>query len=598
MTRAFPSVVVLAVVGSLGACAAGDAYSISDGSASYDGGGSSDLGAQCASISIMSTFDYTPSTLTARTNAVGSGATWTVDTPTGQKTPAPIDGSGLIVFIEATVPGTYTFRLHLDQGESCIRAASKVIADANSLGQVYTLRVTPPASSSLPQQESGLLVKGKTEQLDNNLTLVEGTPLAATLTGPTGPVAGEVDLVPVSGPTLRTLVDNTGKLTLPISISSSYVVKLLPLSAALAPRSFGPVPGAALFSTAFVVEAGEAIVGSVTDESNAVIAGAKIALHDGAQTSGLGTSGTDATFSLRAMQSTYTLDVGTPQRPDLTLASVVVPAGGSSIVVHHSLLRVAVTPKVVALDGTTVVPNAVVTFTSAPLANAGSITVAGSAHAASGVARARCVTGNDGTCTAQLLPVGVYTALVEPPLGWPAAAGVRTALPAMVTAAGGLTLQLAASVSIAGHVQRSDGTPVASARVRARSRGNPLAFEQLSDANGDVTLLADAGLPVEVWVDALPVAHLAAGHRQLGDKSSLYLSSLPALGDVTLGPALTISGVVLAPSNTPVASASIDVLCASCGDPTPIAHAETNGNGVYLLALPDPGLQVVDGGTD
>ncbi len=598
MRRGFCLLVVFGFVFAFGGCAGNDSAWTSDGGAGFDGGSVSDFGAQCASISIMSTFDYTPSTLTARTTAVGSGPTWTVDTPTGQKTPAAIDGSGLIVFTEATVPGTYTFRLHLDQGQTCINPASKVIEDANSLGQVYTLRVTPPASSKLPQQESALLLKGNTEQLAKDLMLVEGTPLAGTLTGPTGPVAGEVDLTPVSGPTLRTVVDNTGKFELPIAIAGTYFVRLLPISAALAPRSFGPVAGAALFSTSFAVDAGEAVLGSVTDASNVALPGAKLALHDGALTSGLGTAATDGTFSLRATQSTYTLAVSAPQRPDLTLDSVVVPAAGTSIIVKHSLARVAVTPKVLALDGTTLVPNAVVTFTSAPLTNAGTITVGGSVHAVTGVVRARCVSGNDGTCTAQQLPVGTYTALIEPPLGWPGDSGARTALQATVTAAGALTLQLAQSLSVTGHVQRSDGTPVANARVRARSRGNPLAVEQLSDANGDVTLLADPGLPLEVWVDALPAAHLASGHRQLGDADSPYVSSLPSLGSVTLGPALTISGVVFAPGNSPVANAAIDVLCASCADLTPIAHAETNGNGVYLLELPDPGLQVFDGGTD
>ena len=66
-----------------------------------------------------------------------------------------------------------------------------------------------------------------------------------------------------------------------------------------------------------------------------------------------------------------------------------------------------------------------------------------------------------------------------------------------------------------------------------------------------------------------------------------------------LPPGLVLAGkVVGANGSNGLGGVAIDVLCATCADPRPLARAESAPSGGYVLYLPDPGLLSLDAGTD
>ena len=566
------------------------------GSAADGSGTASDMGVSCASVTISATSPFTGATLTAIAHAKSTGIpTWTVSNPDGN--PTQLDGSGLVVSYVASTPGTYTFYVTFAGNLSCNAYASFTVKDPAGRSEGYVLRVTPPQSFALPQHDFEVQLFGDAPQLANDLYFPSPATLTGKLQGPSGAIAGEVALFPATGPEARVSVDATGLFSMPISLTEMYRVVLIPASPVLAPKRIGPLAGAALLSTDFSVDGGATVSGSVTDESAQAIAGASIALRQGVLPSGLGTSSATGAFSLRAQVGASTLAVSATARPDLALPNVAVSAG-MTIAVQHTLPRVAVTTKIVGVDGVTPVANASVALGSALIPAAGIVTIGSVTTPVGGIAHAQCITAADGTCAAASLPAGDYDVLVEPPASWPSTAGGRTALHVTVASAGTMTLQLAMAKSISGQVLRGGGDGVPGVRVRARSRGNSTVTDTLSAADGSFTIAADAGLPVEIWLDPPIGAQLASAHRQLGDGASTYVASLPALGAITLGAGQTLAGVLRAPSNSPVANAAIDVLCVSCGSAVPVAHTEASASGEYTLELPDPGLLAIDAGTD
>ena len=84
--------------------------------------------------------------------------------------------------------------------------------------------------------------------------------------------------------------------------------------------------------------------------------------------------------------------------------------------------------------------------------------------------------------------------------------------------------------------------------------------------------------------------------KQAGTRVALAAGTTAA-ADVVLQPGLQVTGTVQV-GTQPLPAVTVQALCFSCGSNTPLAESITNHNGVYNLYLPDPGDNIVDGGTD
>ncbi|MEO6951989.1 MAG: carboxypeptidase-like regulatory domain-containing protein [Polyangia bacterium] len=574
--------------GAAGTSATNDAGATnSDASASADG--------FCSTlVTVSASSSVAPAMLvaTAHVQTIGT-PTWTVSGPSGLLDPTYLDSGHFSVSVDATAPGTYTFFLDLSPG--CPGAASTVLMAPNGVVQPYRLRLTPPTTSGLPQQDALVNTFGDTPQLAADVTLQTGSALTGTLRGPGGTpvaIAGQVVLQPQSGPPVLAQVGTSGAFSLPIRLDAMYQLVLLPLDASLAPRLLGPTDGATLQAqvVSTVLDAGATVTGLVRGPSLQPLPNATIALRRGVLQSGVGIAGADGSYALHAAPGTYDLAVSATGWPDLSLSGVDI-AIGTTLGVDLTMSRAVVGLTIVAADGSTPVGGAKVTVTSSIIPSAATVHTSSGDRTAIGRLHLEATAAPDGT-VALLLPPAEYDVLVDPRN----APGTLTGRHIVVTGAGSRMFALGASVQLSGLVTDDDGHAVGGARVRARASAGA-ALETSTDATGHYTL---SSLPsgVALGLEVVPqVGSLASAQRTLGDATQLG-GTLPAMANVTLPLGLTLAGVVRSPLGIPLAGVSIDVLCATCGDATPLYHTDTSGSGGYTLYLPDPGVTHVDGGSD
>jgi hypothetical protein len=592
----------------LAGCSAGrESASEVDLGANVDGGipdqglSGTDLGGCSANVIVTPNQGVAPVTLVATTSAITSSKpTWSVQTPNGIVTPTATDGSGFTVRLEADDPGSYIFQVEFSGGGPCPGEGIATVVAPNASVASYRFRLTPPAHSGLPQQDLIRSIYGKTPQTGSDLTLSAGFTFSAVLRAASGPIAGDVRLFPMSGPEFDVAVDATGAFSLPIDLATSYSVVLIPQDPLLAPTTVGSELGAMLMSSQMMVGPGEAVTGIARDASSAPLPGLRIALRQGSLPSGLGTTAADGSFTLRAQAGTYQLAAAADGWPDLTLDGVSVPSGGVTVNLAQALPRNAITLRLVRADGVTPVSGAQVTLRSATLPAAAQVTVGGVAHPAGGVARLRRISAADGSLGSIMLPASDYDVLIDTADVGTGVPEGTTGLHATMNTAGTITLQLAPLLTVSGHVRDSRGNPVTGARVRAiPSGGTGVVRSTTSDGVGAFSLAVAAGVPIDLVADPPAMALLASARMHLGATDGSLGGALPSTAEVVLPDGLPISGTVRGPSlGSSLGGVGIDVLCLSCADPTPIAHAQSDDNGAYVLSLPDPGLLHFDGGTD
>lgn len=571
------------------------AASMTDGGTGSDAGAAADSGVCNTLVTLSSTATLAPATIVAVAHVQTSATpTWTISGPGGLAAPTYLDTGHFSVYVDGTRPGTYTFALELSGG-GCPGAASTVLTAPGGVVQPYRLRLTPPSTSGLPQQDALVNTFGDTPQLVADVTLQAGSTLTGTLRGPGGAIAGQVVLQPQSGPAVLAQVGTSGAFSLPIRLDGTYQLALLPLDGTFAPRLLGPTDGASLQAqlASAVLDGGVTVTGGVRDPSLQPIKGASVALRRGVLQTGLGISGADGTYTLHARPDTYDLAMSAPGWPDLVLSGVGI-ASASTLGVDLTMSRVAVTLTIVAADGVTPVAGAKVSVSSSTIASAATVHGAGGDRSAAGRLHVAATTAADGTMLLSLPPAG-YDVLLDPGA---ASGGAGTITGRHLTVAGAVsqTLALGPTVQVSGLVTDGMGNAVVDARVRAVASSGT-AFETRSGADGRYMLTS---LPngVALALEVTPrVGTLASVQRTLGDPVHLG-GTLPATADVSLPLGLTLAGVVRSPLGSPLAGVSIDVLCATCGDATPLYHTDTSASGGYTLYLPDPGFSNPDGGSD
>ncbi len=158
----------------------------------------------------------------------------------------------------------------------------------------------------------------------------------------------------------------------------------------------------------------------------------------------------------------------------------------------------------------------------------------------------------------------------------------------------------ASSVTLTGHVtdlDRSRASAGATVSVVPSGGVGPVAHRRPADAAGSYSVALDAGVPVDLEIDPPSGALLcvrARPPRRHRRHARRHAARRPSTSRLPKG--LQISGFVRGPNGAPLAGVTVDLLCLSCGDPTPLAHADSDFNRAYSVARPDPGLANVDGG--
>jgi hypothetical protein len=551
-----------------------------------------DMSACIAIVTITASSPFAPATLVATTGPHLGRPVWSVTLAGGGTFTPDVSGdpSGLRAELQATQPGSYTFSVQFVGGASCFGHNTVELVNPTGRAVTYRLRVSPPEASGLPQQDLLVTIFGGTPIGGRDLLLDRGTPLAGTLAGPAGPIAGEVRLVADSGPDAVALVPSTGAFQLAVRADGLYTPLLIPASTALAPRLAPQASGAALAGAAFTVGAGEPVGGSVTDAAGAPIAGVRLVLRAGLLPSGVGASASDGTFALRAQAGSYALQSGAPGWAELALDGVAIAPGGTTLAASYLVGRLAAGGRVVASDGTTPVGGARVRVRSAPLAGVATVAVGvGAPQPATARVSETLVSAADGTLPPWWLPAAPapydVDLLIEPPAG---AADGMTALTAHVPGAPAPTLRLAPRVALTGRVTDLAGQPVASARVTAfESLGLGAAPSTTTGTDGRYRLMVDAAAPLALLVEPGAAAMLASARLAVGAGGGT--------ADVALPRGLLVSGLVRGPA-APLPSVLIEALCESCGSTTPIASTVSDDQGNYRLYLPDPGETPFDGG--
>ena len=540
----------------------------------------------CA-ITLTQSSSYPPAVLMASTAATFPNPRWTVALAGSDAPTAQVDPTGRSAIINADSAGTYTVTLTFANG-ACSDFQSLDLLNPTGATQAYRLRALPPPGSMSAPTDTMEILTGGTPLANRTLKLDPGTLVGGTLTGPAGAIAGEIRFVGMQVPDADTRAGANGLFSFYVSAADVYRPLLIPDSPTLAPHLGDQGEGYQLSMSGFVVTAGAPISGSVSDGTNP-IAGAGVVLRAGLLPSGLGTSASDGSFSLRAeaLSTPYQLGVSSDGWPTLTLDNVTVPSAGLNLAIVYSVARVAVSGSVLT-SGNSALAGARITIESSDaIAAAANVTIGGSTLVASGRVSRVVTSDSSGALPALQLPAGAYVVTVEPPTG--ASDGLTTF---QTTAPGTWNLTLQPPVSLSGKVTDMAGHAVVGARVTATAlSGLGAAPYATTDSGGVYTIPVGAGTASNVRVEPLAAAKLS--------DATVFVAAGAAKADITLSPGLQIVGLVTSSSSAIVPLALVEAMCWDCATPTILKTAVSDGSGNYKLYLPDPGQRVVvDGGAN
>lgn len=554
------------------------------------GGGGSDLalGPVC-NVYVTPQQPTAPATLMVHTDSTLPSPTWQVTLAQADSPPVyhvASDGRSLVV--DAMQPGTYSFRVTFGGDVPCSGFGSTDVNAPSGIVEIYRLRALPPSGLGLAPTDTLEPIVGGTPAANRTLNVNGGTAVSGVLTGPAGPIAGEIRFIGTRVPDADTRAGGSGSFTVALS-SDLYRPLLIPDSPLLAPHLGDEDLGTNFLGGSFVVGAGVPVTGVVQAGSDP-IAGAGVVLRAELLPSGLGTSAADGSFTLQAEPSPptppYQLAVSSDGWPTLTLPldANTLPAAGLDFAIVYTVARVAVTGSVRGSGGAAVAGARVTIESADAIAGAATVTYGGMPHAASGRISRVVTSDATGALPALQLPAGSYVVTVEPPAG--ATDGLTTFT---TTAPGTWSLALAPTITLGGMVKNSLGMGVDGARVTATALSGLGAAPATVTANGGhYSLQVGSGTASNVRVE--PTAGV-----KLSD-ATVWVAAGATTADVTLGPGLQISGLVVGPNSAPLPSVLIEALCGSCASPMVLKTTVSDANGRYMIYVPDPGQLAVDGG--
>lgn len=511
--------------------------------------------------------------------------TWRVTGPPGDVATTALDPDALRVSFLAPLAGPYVVGGSATSGgQTCevVQAIINVAADDQATAEIRLSYIPTPLDETPRQVDRQVVVVrgGADFALPAPRVLEGGATVDGTVTGPAGGFAAYLRLEGEET-TTELFADPLGHYR-GLVPAGPHDVLVVPYAGDLPPQRFLGVSASQL--GAFTLDAGDEIGGRVL-ASGTPVSGARVTVAAAGLPPLLVTTGGDGRFVTHVRAAAGPLSVSVlPPSPALRFegGSGTIAAGAQVTV---TLAEPAPAPVALAARGSDgqALAGATVVFATAP-SEGGSLTIDGGAvQPGRSHLRQVAISGVDGALPPLRVPDGTVMAVVVPPANGDVigVATLTAPFPGSVAAAAPLALDVA--------VVDRGGAVVAGARVIAVARGVSGVGMGLA-SSGTTGPLGSArlsrlvpGMIYDVTVDPPP-------GRRLARSRATFTGGGEAL-QVTLGPAIELTGRVLLPSG--VGQAGIRVEARHEGDPTLLAETITAAGGTFSLWIPDPGPKLL-----
>lgn len=539
---------------------------------------------------------------------------WSVQHHTGKVVAAsPVDVDPSLVQFSLSQPGNY--KITANAGPSCFGQTFARAFRPQELTASFWVRVTPPAGTDAPPQETILQVLAGNPLL-RDFAITTGTRVGIDPTRLPDPITNVREVVKsyirITSPRSSFRIEGSNSMSAfrtTLSPSFPYDVLIVPESA-IAPLL---VPAAAATTIAvnpFTLADGTLVSGTCSSMGGAPVSGARVLLRAGGQPSTVGQSDGSGKFTLRARAA------------DRSYSAFLVPPPGSGLPeaeVPNALFLGNPPPPIVTLDfqwrdvasvslGLTVhsaddLPAGRVRVRleslEGSLDNVGTLTASSQAFPASGSLRAEGTTSDFGVVTFANLPRARYQATLIPgsDIAAPAVTTVFLDLTSGTGATVAETVRLLRKVQVSGVLKPADLAQVT--RLVATDTGNEFTatpIVALVDDAGRYSFTADPGRSYRLYVEPVPARSLP--RTPLGPLTGPAKDKL--LDDYYLPRGLAVTGRVML-GQTPIPGAVLQAYCTGappdCVDISApstdlaraVAEAVSDGAGAFTLIVPDPG---------
>ncbi len=438
------------------------------------------------------------------------------------------------------------------------------------------LRVYPPPTVAAPPSEKLVLVSGGADQTAGVVSIDPG--LIATGTATTQAYLRFIPLA-ARDAYIEAFSGATGTFSVRV-LNQAHDVLVVPIVAGFAPRLVtGWLPGSNL-----TVDAGIAVTGTVRDQNNALLAGAKVQMTIGGVPTTLATTDVNGAFTVRSSVTTgaATIEVTPPATTGLPrlVASSAAFDFSSSITVAYSAAQIRDLSGSVVKRNTVAQPGAQVIVTGT-IANAGTI----GGVAATGEVRASGTANGAGVLPSIRAPDALLSAvtMISPADFGVATLDLRAGVPATVDAP--------PMVAAATQLRNLAMAPLPGAVFEAVPKG-ALGMTGL----GTIRVVADGSGNVTTQLAANTIydLHLSDPQGTSAPRTVSDVTTVDATYD--LPKAIRISGSLTLSGNPQViGNAAVQILCAvgaSCvgtARSIPLAEAASAADGKFSVGVLDPG---------
>jgi hypothetical protein len=557
------------------------------GSSNGDAGGSgitSDAPIACLTFTIAPPNPVAGDHVKATATAFGQGVVayhWQLDGVDYTNYEAP-DGSA--IGFDVPQPVSHTVSVDITPNEGCATYEQTInVGAANGNIAMFRMRVLPPADLA-PPQEQLIIVTGGQTSTDRPFYIDPGIQLAGSVVSGATPVAAYVKFTPVVGPAFDLVT--AGSFTSQLQLVM-HTVLVVPQDNTLAPRVIAWTPG--IGPSAFTVDPGTGLSGTVLDRTGAPLANAQVQLEQLGVPSTIATTNGSGAFTARHtfMQGQAITATITPP-PTSGLARL--SANAMFDVTQSMTISYVGSPATCDVGATPVKraganqAGAIVTIAGPLAGTIGTVTTGAVSANATGLVHIVATANGGGTLPSTLVPRASLGAVIQ--LG--AADFAVAALDTSTCAA--QTLDAPARITATGIVRDLDQLPLVGARVEAVPVGalamaNLIPVQATTTTGGAYSLQLASGGHYELrYFDP-------GGRGAPRDFGDLTAAGVPPTTD--LGSALAITGLVSVLNNVnPIQNASVQLLCSGCtgvAASQPIAQTATDISGNYRIAVPDPG---------
>lgn len=493
----------------------------------------------------------------------------------------------------ADIVGTYTVTLFGSVGGAQCQSdsLSVFVAEPGAPAVRYRFRFVPPPDRGPPQDEVFDIPAAGTEPSYpvGVVGLDDGVEVAGTVRG-AAPLAAYLRFVAFDGRAVEAFSDDTGAFGLRL-VAGAYDVLVVPQSGAEPPVVIPDVIAAQDLD--LIVPGGDAVTGTVVDGAGQPVVGARVSLRVGGVPSTIATTDAGGGFAVLGHTGAATAVIVTPPagsglpRLELDEAAGLTATTTEALTIAYgtALTSRPLSVPVVDTDGTTPLPDALVTLIMRPVAAAGTVTPAGGAALAAGGSD-RITAEADGAGTISVVvPEAVYDVVVRSNAGPTLrAVDLRAGEPAPAD------LALTPPAHLDGRVVAGD-TDIEGAVVRAVPRGllaaESAAAVAVTGADGRYRLDVIAGGDYELVVE--PVASFA--RAVVAGVIAPAAGDAAAVDDIAVAPAVRVFGAVSIAPQTQVPGVTVQVFCTACTGTAaaiPLAEGITDNRGDFVVWPPAP----------